>query len=36
MVYRSIANENEIKLKRFNGINVAYYHHILKMKEYKR
>lgn len=36
MVYRSIANENEIKLKRFNGINVAYYHHILKLKEYKR
>ena len=33
MVFRSIANEKELKLKSFNGINVAYYHYIIKMKE---
>ncbi len=34
MVYRSIANETEqIKLSRFNGINVGYYNNLIKMKE---
>jgi hypothetical protein len=33
MVFRSIANEKELNLKSFNGIKVAYYHHIIKTKE---
>ena len=33
MVFRSIANEKELNLKNFNGINIAYYHHIIKTKE---
>jgi hypothetical protein len=33
MVFRSIANEKELNLKSFNGINIAYYHHVIKMKE---
>jgi hypothetical protein len=33
MVFRSIANEKELNLKSFNGINIAYYHHVIKTKE---
>jgi hypothetical protein len=33
MVYRSIVQEKDVKLIRFNGLNIGYYHNLFKIKD---